>query len=102
MVTIDLSKEHLELVKDLLKQNLPADTRVWVFGSRINGRSKPFSDLDLAIEAEEKLDSSIWHALSESFENSELPFKVDLVDIHAVSDRFKKIIDAHKVELIFI
>jgi len=37
--------------------------------------------------------------LREAFQESALPFKVDLLDGHAVSPSFRAVIDSHKVLL---
>jgi type I restriction enzyme S subunit len=38
-------------------------------------------------------------ALSEAFSESDLPYKVDIVDWHAVDERFRRIIMADREEL---
>ena len=42
---IDLSVNQLAIVQKILAKQLPT-TKVWVFGSRIKGTTKPYSDLD--------------------------------------------------------
>ncbi len=102
MGSIDLNPDQFELVKNILKTTLPHIAKVWVFGSRATGKAKPFSDLDLAIDAGQKLSQSDYSDLSEAFENSVLPYKVDLVDMHNVSELFKNIIDTSKVDFGFL
>ena len=45
---IKLSLRELEIVNDILDRYFPS-VPIWVFGSRVSGESKPFSDLDLSI-----------------------------------------------------
>jgi predicted nucleotidyltransferase len=45
---LNLTPAEWEIVRELLSRHVP-DHEVWAFDSRVNGRAKPFSDLDLAI-----------------------------------------------------
>lgn len=61
--------------------------------------SEKFSDLDLCIKADYALGLDVTSALAEDFSESDLPWKVDIVDWWSVSDGFRAIIDRHKVLL---
>src|SRR5258708_4134182 len=98
-VRIDLSPEHRRLVLDLLAEQLPVSAQVWVFGSRATGRARRYSDLDLAIDAGRPLSLDETAILREAFEDSDLPYKVDLVDWHAISGSFREIIAGERVAL---
>jgi type I restriction enzyme S subunit len=74
----DLCPEHLAIVRDIVAKHLPG-REVCVFGSRAHGPARPFSDLDLVVMGEEGLDGAIRSAVQEAFEDSDLPFRVDLV-----------------------
>ena len=87
-MTLDVGSEHLDLVRRLLRQNLPAGASVWAFGSRVGGRVKPYSDLDIAIDAGRRLSLDEHAALAEAFSESDLPWRVDLIDRHAVTESF--------------
>ena len=50
-IRLDLSDNHSRIVLAILREYLPADAAVWVFGSRATGRARLYSDLDLAIDA---------------------------------------------------
>jgi predicted nucleotidyltransferase len=97
---IDLSSEHRQLVLDLLAQVLPASAQVWVFGSRATGRARRYSDLDLLIDAGRPLSRDEAALLREAFEESDLPYRVDIVDWHAIGDRFRSLIAEQRLELI--
>lgn len=88
---LNINITQLEIIKNILKQSLPQST-VWAFGSRANGTNKPFSDLDLAIENSTDLSFEQTGNLREAFQNSDLPFRIDFVDVRTMSDSFKKII----------
>lgn len=98
-VRIDVSPEHRRIVLDLLTEHLPQGHEVWVFGSRATGRARRYSDLDLAIDAGRPLSLDERANLTEAFEECDLPYRVDLVDWHAIDDRFRRLIEAERVAL---
>jgi amidophosphoribosyltransferase len=94
---IDITPAHLVIVQNVLRALAPAGTHVWVFGSRARGEARPASDLDLAIDAGRALEISENSALAEAFDEATLPYRVDLVDLHTVSDMFKAIIERDRL-----
>ncbi len=95
---IDLTKQQVELVRSILAENLPG-IRVWAFGSRVRGNSKPFSDLDLALMTEKPVPLLTLGKLREAFSDSDLPFMVDLVDWASIDEAFRKVIQSSYWEL---
>lgn len=91
MKTLNISQEEWHIVQSILKQHIPQRT-VWAFGSRVNGHAKPYSDLDLAILGDEPLSLAEHAALTDDFSESNLPWKVDLVDWCLIGDEFREII----------
>ncbi|MBN1655083.1 MAG: restriction endonuclease subunit S [Deltaproteobacteria bacterium] len=89
---IDLAPVHLKTVKRILGQHVP-DCEVRAFGSRVTWTAKDYSDLDLAIVASRALDRDTLRRLKEAFEESDLPIRVDVIDYHAISESFRKIVD---------
>ena len=96
---IDLPADHRRLVLDILRAHLPQRTRTWVFGSRVTGRARHYSDLDLAIDAGRRLTLGEIAELAEAFTDSDLPYKVDLVDWHDIDDRWRQTIAAERAAL---
>ena len=96
---IDLSVEHRRLVLDILHAHLPPQTRAWVFGSRATGGARRYSDLDLALDAGRPLTINELAILAEAFSESDLPYKVDVVDWRGIGDRFRRIIAGQLVAL---
>ena len=70
-----------------------------MFGSRVEGTTKRSSDLDLVLEDASKIDYKITSALEDAFEESDLPYSVDVMDINAVGSKFKEIIKKQRVLL---
>jgi uncharacterized protein len=98
-VHIDLPAEHRRLVLNILRANLPQSTKVWVFGSRATGRARRYSDLDLAIDAGRPLTLDEIAGLTEAFSDSDLPYKVDLIDWRNIEVRWRETIQAERVAL---
>lgn len=87
-----LSPEERDLVLKILKQQVP-EYEVVAFGSRVHGKNlKPFSDLDLAVKARKPLSTAVLASLRNAFSESNLPFKVDVVDWASASEAFRAII----------
>ena len=96
---VDLPADHRRTVLDILHQNLPLNTQAWVFGSRATGRARRYSDLDLTIDAGRRLTLDETAKLTEAFSDSELPYRVDLVDWHEIGDRWRQSIAAQRLTL---
>ena len=86
------------MVLDILHKHLPADVKVWVFGSRADWTTKDSSDLDLALEGD--IDHDTILALEMAFEESSLPYTVDVVDLNHVTDSFRSIVEAQRMLLL--
>lgn len=88
MKSIQLEPKHFTIVKEILKKY---EINVYVFGSRAKNSAKPLSDLDLCLK--ENYDKSTVRKLQDAFEESDLPFKVDIVVWSELSDGFKNHIE---------
>ena len=97
---INLTSSQHATVSAILLRIVP-HASVFVFGSRACGTAKDHSDLDIAINAETCLEKEVLRTLKIAFEESDLPFKVDIVDMNALSDSFKKIVEKEAKEFRF-
>ena len=93
---IDVRPEEWEIVRRILLRHVP-EHDVWAFGSRARGRAKPYSDLDLAVVGDRPLPLAVSAALAEEFSESDLPWKVDIVDWATTGEAFRRIIEESKV-----
>jgi len=93
---VDVSKKNFNTVKEILAKYIPG-LEVRVFGSRVNGRAKPYSDLDIAIIGTKELNSMVLIQLKEAFQESDLPFRVDILDWNKLSPEFRDIIARNHV-----
>ncbi len=95
---LDLKPDYLSTIKQILSHRLH-DERVYIFGSRVDGRAKPHSDIDLIIESSLPLPETLILSLRNDFEDSDLPLRVDILDGAQLTPSFRAIVDANKVEL---
>ncbi len=93
---LDVRPDHLKMVQDILQRFVP-DREVWAFGSRAKWLAKEYSDLDLCVLGETPLSFSTLGLLEEAFDESDLPYKVDVVDWATTSSSFQQIIQRDKV-----
>jgi len=95
---VDMHPRDREILCSLLSRYLP-DTPVWVYGSRVTGNAMPWSDLDLVVftKAEQKYRLSL---LKEALEESNLPFRIDLLEWDWLPDDFKANIEASHAVLV--
>ena len=96
---MDIRPDHLEIVQGILREYLPEGVKVWVFGSRANWTTKDSSDLDLALEGENALSYKLLGVLKDAFEDSSLPYTVDVVDVRRISESFRPIVESQRVPL---
>jgi type I restriction enzyme S subunit len=93
---VDVAPEHLAAVREILARHV-RERDVWVFGSRVTGKAWEFSDLDLAVIGDQPLSLAIRGELAEDFSESDLPFRVDVVDWATASPSFRSLIEARKI-----
>lgn len=86
---IDLSSSDLAEARRILRTSLSGGEEVWVFGSRVQGSAKPWSDLDLLVRGERPLSTRDYYALMDAFEESTLSVRVDVLDWHRLTDDFR-------------
>lgn len=94
---IDLTADQRRTVLALLRRHLP-NTVVWAYGSRVKWTSGPASDLDLVAFATPAQSPRIAE-LREAFDESALPFSVDLFVWDDVPMDFRKRIAREHVPL---
>lgn len=95
---IDITADQRKTILALLKRHLP-NTTAWVYGSRVKWTARPQSDLDLVVFAKPEQERRV-SELREAFEESNLPFRVDLFIWDAVPEQFRKEIEAEHVVLV--
>ncbi|MFT7401020.1 MAG: type I restriction enzyme S subunit [Hydrogenophaga sp.] len=95
---IDIRPDQWAIVQRILQKHVP-DREVWAFGSRAKWTAKAYSDLDLVILGDQPLGLAVSAALADDFTESDLPWKVDVVDWATTSESFRQIIERNFVRL---
>ena len=95
---IDISTDQRKTILELLGRYLP-NTTAWVYGSRVKWTSRPQSDLDMVVFATPEQHHKV-SDLREAFEESNLPFRVDLFVWDEVPEQFCKEIEVEHVVLV--
>ncbi|MBM3198936.1 MAG: nucleotidyltransferase domain-containing protein [Chlamydiae bacterium] len=81
---IFLEQRHLLIVQDILRKY---PYTFYAFGSRARGTHHRLSDLDLCVK--EPISSMDLSHLQEDFEESDLPYKVDIVSWQGCNEEFR-------------
>lgn len=83
------------LLGELLDRHLPG-IAVWAFVSRTTGRAERYADLDLVVFSSPGQRSRVTE-LREACDESNLPFRVDLLVWDELPPAFHQVIEAHHV-----
>lgn len=95
---IDVTPEQVRIIRRILAARLPGRA-VRAFGSRVRGRTKPTADLDLVVMGEECIPDLIQAEIRADFEESDLPFHVDLLAWRDAPSGLRKVIADEGVEI---
>ena len=90
---IDVPAQDLKIIKQILKKYVE-DCEIRAFGSRVTGKAKVYSDLDLVIVGSKRIERKSMVVLKEAFEESKLNFRVDIIDWQTISKSFREIIES--------
>ena len=95
MTPIDVRPADLDTVRRILREHVPA-LEVHAFGSRVAWNARETSDLDLALMTAKPLSIDRTVRLRAAFTDSDLPFRVDIVDWATISESFRqRILENH-------
>ena len=85
---IDIKEQHLKMVREIFKKH---PYTFYVYGSRAKEKARKNSDLDLCYK--EEIPERIIFKIKEELEESDLPFKVDIVNWESMKPAFQKLIE---------
>ena len=94
---INLDKKYITFIKEKITKYLP-DCKIYLFGSRVKGTAKEYSDIDIALDSK-NLNENILLKIQNEFENSTLPYEVDIADLNNISETFKNHIENSLVKI---
>jgi len=88
----NLLKNPEKEIKDIVFRFLsPEEYQIFIFGSRATGKAEKYSDYDVGILGKKSLSSKSKFLIEEKLEESDLPYKVEIVDFSLVSPDFKRV-----------
>lgn len=90
-----ISQKYRIKVENIARKKIPDDVKLFVFGSSIDEHRERFYDIDLGVIG--KIDGKIIHELREDFEESDLPYKIDVVNFNEVDEQFSNAVFSDKV-----
>lgn len=93
---LQIETRHQKIIQQILSKY---PYQFYAYGSRVKGNSQKYSDLDLCFRG-----GIPWNVLShirEDLENSNLPFKVDLVNWEWMDSEFREMIKEDLVSFDF-
>ena len=86
---LDMRDDHARILRSVLRTHLPKGARAYVFGSRARGGARQYSDLDLALEWDRPLGLDFLGRIAEALSESDLPYRVDIVDLLTTAPSFR-------------
>ncbi|MDR3048308.1 MAG: nucleotidyltransferase domain-containing protein [Elusimicrobiota bacterium] len=93
MKNLDLEDKYLQMTQDILRKRfIDTNVKAYIFGSRAKGAAKKTSDIDLALDNDgKKLDYfKTLGELQNDFEESDIKYSADIIDLNDISESFKK------------
>jgi len=84
---LQIETRHLEIINSILSKY---PYTFYAYGSRVRGEAKKYSDLDLCYR--EEIPWNVLSHIQEDLEESDLPFKVDLVFWELMGSEFQELI----------
>jgi len=96
MNNLHIEKRHWDIIISILKKY---PYKFYAFGSRVTGRHRKFSDLDLCYR--DSIPDPVVGKIFIEFEESDLPYKVDLVNWNNCDKDFRDQIQKNLTPLFF-
>ena len=97
---LDLPDRYRRQMETLLRAHLPG-VEAWAYGSRVNGRSHPGSDLDLALRSStlEPIPDGLLREFIAALERSNIPILVQAHDWARLPESFHREIERKHMAL---
>ncbi len=86
-------RKYIPVIKAILDKFLkPGTYKAFIFGSRALGTHEKYSDIDLGLytNSGKPIPGHIREYIREALEESDIPYRVDVVDFTEVSEDFKQ------------
>ncbi len=95
---IALTKHEIEVIKKTIENLLGKSVQIILFGSRVNGTARKFSDVDIAVSQETKIHTEKLNQTKEKL-SQKLPYLVDLIDLKSISKEFREVVEREGIKI---
>ena len=86
-------------IKTIIQSVLnPLPVEIILFGSRAIGTASPSSDYDIALKSDKPIPGSGMGVIREKLEDSNIPYKIDIVDYAVTSPELRANIDKEGIK----
>lgn len=82
-------KIYKNIIIPIIERYVP-EAKIILYGSRARGDNKEGADIDIALDAGEKIDDLLMSKIVWDLEDSDLPIFFDIVDLVKMPDAMKK------------
>ena len=97
---MDIQAVKKEIIKIVTKHIELPHYKIFLFGSRVNGKADNRSDIDVGVEAEAKIPAAMMLDVKEELDNLPILQKIDFVDFCDLDEDFKRVA-SKEVEVIY-
>ena len=91
MHNLNLEKKYIDFINKFISEQLK-DVDIYIFGSRAQNTATEYSDVDIALKAKDVIDLNVILNLKAIFQDSNFPYKVDIIDLKNIDEKFFNII----------
>lgn len=88
---MSLKLEYKSKIVAILRALFP-DAKIYLFGSRAQGTHRKTSDIDVAVDVGKQILRRDIGEARDMLRESNIPYKVDVVDLHGIPEKMKSII----------
>ena len=91
--------QTINQVAEIIKQQLPADCEIFLFGSWAKRQALPASDLDIGILGQAEVPWETMMKIKSAAQGLPTLRKIDIVDLRAAGEEFRKNVLNHALKL---
>jgi len=93
----NINPDYKTMIMRAMDYHFPS-AKIYLFGSRARGTNKPGADIDIAVDCGKQIAFGEMERARVTLEHLVIPVFIDLVDMHAIPDEFRKTIQEEGIE----